>query len=730
MKRTTHVLALLALAALAGAAAAGAAPVRQFLVHSAEGFGKGTLEGVRTDALGALELGAGLERVAALDAPYVLCAARVEGGWVVGTGNEGKVLRVADDGAVEVLFAASEPEVFAVAVAADGTVYAASSPNGKVYRFRKGAAEPWYEPGELYVWALAFDRTGALLVATGTRGRLFRVAPDGRGELLAELPDTHARALLPLADGRLLVGTAGRGLLVERGAKGELRTLLEPPQPEVAALAEGADGIYLAAVASEASWAEPGARAAAPAAAAPGATAASGEPQPVVTVTGEGETPGPSSTPAAAPRGPGKGPRSELWRVDRVGRRERLDELAGETVYGLLWHAGRLWVATGVEGRLYSLEGGRLQLERDLDERQLVGFAPGAPPALVATNGGALYRLSAEREAAGAYVSPALDAGAIARFGELRWRGSVPRGATLRWAVRSGAAAEPDETWSPWSEPEAGEVLGLATVPLARYLQFRAELAGAEGRSPRIVSVEISYRQENLRPRIERFEVLDPGQVLVPQGFNPAEQIFEPANPARGGVFTTLRRTDARPDGRLKQLWKIGFRTLRWKVEDPNGDPLRYDLDFRLGAGGEWMPMARDLEDDYYSFDAQALPDGLCWFRLRASDGRANPGEEALVAEQVSEPVTVDHSPPVLVRAERVPGGWLVEVADAASPLRAAEVSVDGGPWQPVAAADGLLDGRVERLRVAVPEGARLALLRVSDAAFNQVSFQLAEEAR
>jgi len=731
IERTSRRLALLVpcvFAVLAGAA--GAAPVRQFLVHSAEGFGKGTLGGVRTDALGALELGARLERVATLEPPYVLAAARVEGGWVVGTGNEGRVLRVDDDGSVAELFATAEPEVFAVAVAADGTIYAASSPNGKVYRFRDGAVETWYEPGELYVWALAFDRSGALLVATGTRGRLFRVTAEGRGELLAELPDTHARALLPLADGRLLVGTAGRGLLVERGAKGELRTLLEPPQPEVAALAEGPDGIYLAAVASEASWAEPGARAAAPAAGAPGAATPSGEPQPVVTVTSEGDAAGTPSPPAATPRGPGKGPRSELWRLDRTGRSERLDELAEETVFGLLWHAGRLWVATGVEGRLYSLEGGRLQLERDVDERQLVGFAPGSPPALLATNGGALFRLSAGREAKGTYESPALDAGAIARFGELRWRGSVPRGAALRWSVRSGSTAEPDETWSPWSEPQAGEVLGLAAVPLGRYLQFRAELAGAGGGSPRVVSVEIAYRQENLRPRIERFEVLDPGQVLVPQGFNPAEQIFEPANPSRGGIFTTLRRTDARPDGRLKQLWKIGYRTLRWKVEDPNGDPLRYDLDFRVDAGGEWMPMARDLEEDYHSFDAQALPDGLCWFRLRASDGRANPGEEALVAERVSEPVTVDHTPPVLVRAEADAGGWRVEVADAASPLRAAEASVDGGPWQPVAASDGLLDGRAERFRVEVPEGARLVLLRVSDAAFNQVSFQLAEEAR
>lgn len=718
-----------ALCLVLAATAAAAGPVRQFQVQGAEGFGRGTLEAVRTDALGALELGARLERVAALDPPYLLAAARTRDGWVVGTGNEGKVLRVTDAGEVTELFTTAEPEVFAVAAGEDGTIYAASSPNGKVYRFRQGKAESWFDPGELYVWALAFDRTGGLLVATGTRGRLYRVGADGRGELLAEVADTHVRSLLPLPDGRLLLGTAGRGLLVERDGRGRLRTLLEAVQPEVAALAAGADGIYLATVASEASWAEPGARAQAPA----GAGSPGGEPQATVTVTGEGETPPPAAGPAAtpAPRGPGKGPRSELWRLDAQGRLERLDELVEETVYALLWHRDRLWVATGIEGRLYSLgPEGRLALESDLDERQLVGFAAGEPPVLLATNGGALYRLGTGRAREGRYDSPVLDAGSLARFGELRWRGSIPKGTSLRWAVRSGGSAEPDESWSEWSEPAAGEVIGLAAVPLARYLQFRAELTGREERSPRLVAVEISYRQENLRPRIERFEVLDPGQVLVPQTFNPAEQIYEPANPARGGVFTTLRRSDGRGDGRLKQLWKLGYRTLRWKAEDPNGDALRSALEFRCRETGDWLPMARDLEEEWYSFDAQALPDGLCWFRLRVDDGRDRPGETPLVAERVSEPVVVDHTPPALVSARREGTRWVVEVADALNPLRTAEVSIDGGAWRPAVVADGLLDGRSERLHVEVPPGAQLVLLRVADAAFNQISFQLTEEAR
>jgi hypothetical protein len=68
-----------------------------------------------------------------------------------------------------------------------------------------------------------------------------------------------------------------------------------------------------------------------------------------------------------------------------------------------------------------------------------------------------------------------------------------------------------------------------------------------------------------------------------------------------------------------------------------------------------------------------------------------------------------------------------VVLEDAWNPLRAAEVSVDAGEWQPAPAADGLLDARRETLEIEVPAGARLLLLRATDAAFNVQTFDLSE---
>lgn len=738
----TAITAIAAIAAIAvGSLAtrpAMAAPVRIFQIQTAGEFARGTLDRARLDPVGAVELGARLERVATFDEPYALSVAGHPRGWVVGTGNEGKVLLVDPQGKVELLFTAPEPEVFAVAVDERGTVYAATSPRGKVYRLRDGGeAEVLFSPDEDYVWALVCEPDGSLLVATGTRGRLFRVRADGSAERLLDGVDTHVRALLPRPGGVLLVGTAGQGMVLERRPDGSVRTLVDPPQPEVATLAAGPDGSwYAAAVASEASWVEPGARVAPPAAPPAGTAGESGgggEPQVTVTVSAEGE-----ATPVAPPQRPAsaKGPRSEIWRGTSEGRLERVDELAEDTIFALFWHAGRLWVASGLEGRLFTLPAGRLVLERDLEERQLVAFAGGARPALLATNGGALYSLGEEREPLAVVTSPTLDAGQVARWGTLRWTGQSPQGAKVRFALRSGGTAEPDESWSEWSDwsdlgAAGGEAeLAVGAVRPGRYLQWRAELAGDGRATPRLVAVEVSYRQENLRPRIERFGALDPGQILVPAGFNPADQVFEPLSPTRGGMFTSLRPADASGDTRFKPLWKLGYRTLRWQVEEPNGDPLEFELAFRREGADDWLPMAEELTDGHYSFDAAALPDGVYRFRLRASDRRGNPGDEPLVDERVSEPVVVDHGAPRQVAARRAGNRLLVEVIDDLSPLRTAEASLDGGEWRPVAAVDGLLDGRRETLAVEAPAGARFVLLRVSDAQFNQVALDLSEEPR
>ena len=726
---------LLALAALP----AFGTQVRIFQAQSQAAFLSGTLEGVSVDSLGRIELAPRVDRVASISEPFLLAAATHPDGWVVGTGNAGKVLKVDRKGEVTELFTAPEPEVFAVWADPDGTVFVGTSPRGKVYRIPPGKSagknakgEVFFDPGATYIWALARSSDGGLLVGTGTEGKLFRVDAKGKGEVLYDSDDTHVRAVEPMpkgAGGDILVGTAGEGLILRISRDGKARTLYDAEGPEVVSLTAAPDGTcYAAVISSEASLVDQAKDLAAAAAAAQaGAKAAGTQPQVSVTVEQIDQPPAPA---------PGAGrrtgtPRSEVFSITPAGVVESLWTFADDTVYDLAWHGERLWVATGHEGKLYRWADQQMILEKDVDERQIVTVLSGDPgPVFATTNAAALFRVTADTERSGTYTSPALDAEQVARFGTFSWKGD----GSIRFSFRSGVSAEPDRTWSPWTEPREGSEISLADVPRGRYVQFRAELRAGGGDSPRIYETELSYRQENLSPKIGGLTALEPGQILVPANFNPSNQVYEPAHPNRDGIFTSLTAAgddDGGGGGRNKVLWKLGYQTLRWSAADPNGDDLVYDLSFRPAEGkeGEWLKVVEELKEDHYSFDALSLPDGIYRFRLQASDLPSNDPEAALVAERVSDPVVVDHTPPKLARTEKEKGGALkVTVQDAASPIREAVYSVNAEEWKPVRANDGLLDGRTEILLIEAGKPGDLALLRVTDAAQNVVTFNLTQE--
>lgn len=709
MSRRTAVPVLIVL--LLAAAPSHATQVRIFQVQNQAGFLTGTLEGVSVDSLGRMSLAPRAERLASLSEPFLLSAANLPDGWVLGTGNAGRVLKVDRKGQVTELFAAPEPEVFAVWADPDGTVYAGTSPRGKVYRIANGKSEVFFDPGETYIWALARAADGGLLVATGTQGKLFKVDRSGKGSVLYDSEDGHLRALEVLPDGDVLIGTAGEGLILRLGKDGDARTLYDAREPEVVALTSGPDGTcYAGVVASESSLVD---------LSQPAAQANPGEPQATVTVEG--------AEPTVGSRPPGAmGPRSQILSLTKDGVAESLWAFQDETVYDVLWREGRLWVATGLEGKLYSWADRQMLLEKDVDERQIVALLPGeAGPAFATTNAAAFFRITAESEKTGTYTSAAMDTGQASRFGTFRWRGD----GKVRFSFRSGVSSEPDRTWSPWTAARTGEEISLEGLPRGRYIQWRAELDSGGGASPRLYNVEISYRQENLRPRIDSLGVLEPGQILVPSNFNPSNQVYEPSHPTREGIFTDVGQPAAEDDsGRTKPLWKKGYRTLRWTAADPNQDGLVYDLSFRpTDSEGEWLKVVEDLEESWFSFDATALPDGVYRFRLRASDRPSNDPESALLAERVSDPVVIDHTTPVLVKVDRSGGKLRATVRDSANPLREAMVSVDAQEWKPVPSADGLIDGQTETLVVEPGEPGGLLLLRIMDAAYNVVTFNLSE---
>jgi len=140
-----------------------------------------------------------------------------------------------------------------------------------------------------------------------------------------------------------------------------------------------------------------------------------------------------------------------------------------------------------------------------------------------------------------------------------------------------------------------------------------------------------------------------------------------------------------------------------------------------------WKLLKEKVETRFYSWDTTTMPDGAYYLKIVASDSPANPPEESLTAERVSERFLVDNAAPEILNLHASVSGSSAEVRfdarDPASVLSRAEWSLDGGDWKLVLPAGRLSDGRQESYTVklaALPNGEHTLAIRLTDEFENQ----------
>lgn len=704
---------------------------------SARDFLAGDAKGTAVTADGRLTLGVLLGPKEwpedAADAVVFGAASDPSGRVYVATGGGiGRLFATGAAGKVAVAFRAQEANVTAVAVRPDGTVVCATSPNGKIYRIDPGAKDPaaagteWGSPGEAAIWALAFGPDGTLYAGTGNKGRIWRRTASGKLEMFLETEDVHVRSLTVGRDGTVYAGTSDRGLVIAATPDGKKRTLHNFSRPEVVGIVLDASGTIHAAAASAEAGAPrttlPDLRASRPVAPTPTPTPspAAEEETPRGSVAISTRTSRVSPTPA-----PGGGGSSEIVAISPDGFVEPEWTFPEEAAYSVRADRdGGLLVATGARGRVYSLKDRRLRLVAQTEERLAVATPPSGPGFAVVTMGAPGVFLPASGKPAGTFTSAPRDASRLSAFGRLRYEGAVPEGCRVSFDVRAGNASKPDATWSEWV-PVAAD--GSAKLPAARFFQWRATLSGnAKGGAPSVERVEFSYAERNARPVLENVTVLEPGAV-IPRPGSSGSNVLAVTNPDESGIYAGLEppREAGGTEPGARRLYRKGFRTITWRGVDPNGDPLRFDVDARKDGTDLWFPIRKDIEEPFCSFDTTALPDGRYRFRVTASDRLANPEPEALTAREESGLVVIDNAPPVVKIESATIVGPDVEVrllaTDALSPVVKAEGAVNADRWRPLAEVDGAGGSPVARFvfRVPRPEKGAVLSIRVLDAAGN-----------
>jgi sugar lactone lactonase YvrE len=652
-------------------------------------FEKGTLDKLSLRSDGRLSLAPVLTQILDSSLPYFWALAEDSKGNVyAGGGGPGaptaSVYVISPDGKSRVFASLDSLEVHALAVDRKDQVYAATSPDGKVYRLREGAApEVFFDPAAKYIWALAFDQSGNLFVATGDKGLIYRVTPAGSGAVFYRTEETHARSLAVDAKGNLIVGTEPGGLVLRITPAGEGFAVFQTPKREVTSVAVKPDGsIYAACVGNR----QPSAAPAAPPAVqapAPASLAAAG----VMTIQVGPATAAPPPTLAAQPAG-GIAGGSEVYRIEPDGYAHKVWGHAQDIVYTIAFDGeGRPLIGTGNKGSLY-------RLDSDVLYTTLVKAAPTQVTCLYAGREGRLYaatgnigkvfRIGPAIEKQGSIESDVFDADLSTLWGRLVFRGDTGGGA-VRVETRSGNLDRQRSGWSPWAAVQLDAKGGRVASPTARFLQWRLTLeASAAGSSPFVNAVWVAYLSRNAPPVVEAVEHAPanyrfPGQSL---SLNPSRNItLQPLGRAR----RTPPPTPSSDSSPVTMPYEKGQTGVRWAASDPNDDELIFKVEIRGVGETAWKLVKDKVKEKRLSWDSTAYADGEYVVRVTAFDSPDNsPGQE-LSSQLESAPFLIDNTAPEISGLTAARSAGKLEVRwkahDAGSQIQSAEYSLDGGEW-------------------------------------------------
>jgi len=692
-----------------GATSIQAAETRWWVTNRASDHQKSEARGVIVRTDGALELGPAATSETIDSLTSIWAVQRLKDGSVALAGDRGTILRWSAGRGVTPWVKLPVGQVLSLAADGDGVI-AGTGPEGVIYRIgAKGDTTLLSRTGERYVWGLAPAGKGAWYAATGTHGRLLRIA-GGKSTVVLDSEESNLVSVLADGKGGAFIGGDSQGRVMQVRADGSARTLFDAPEDEIRGLALGRDGaLYAAALSS------------------PGVTTTA----PASEDEDDEDAPagGASARPAPVSRPPAGGGRALVYRMVSDSSVALHWTSPQPILYALAVTKDGLVAASGNRAGIFSIsEPQRATQWLAPPQGQVTALAVEADGRVLAgtSNPAALWRLGPGRATRGELISQVLDARRLSRWGRGLWRGESG-GGSVRIETRSGNTEAPDTTWSAFDRLEGnGDTGGRIASPPGRYLQWKLVL---EGGSPRVESVEISSREANLAPVIEEVAVSPQGQGFRDGDLTPrAEPITQTLPSGQRVEYSLPPVSSARPIRELPS-WARGVRTIQWKASDPNGDPLIYRVDVGSPAGNDWREVVEDLDVTTFSWDTQSLPDGRYRVRVAASDETVNPWGEERTQQLVSEPFTVDNTAPEILklgvtvhgREIRVEG----EARDASSTLTRIELSIDEDPGRPVTPEGGFTDRSRLTFSAAAPgnePGPHAVKVIVVDAAGNSVT--------
>jgi len=400
------------------------------------------------------------------------------------------------------------------------------------------------------------------------------------------------------------------------------------------------------------------------------------------------------------PSGSGSKSGNAIYRINADGF---VREIFRESVMilNIVQSDGALLVATGNEGQIYRVDPDteEVTILADLEPQQVPAMLGiGGDKVLLGTaNPGTLLSLSNTYAKEGTLTSATLDANQISLWGKFQVLGYTAGKSALKVQTRSGNVADPEAgSWSDWSKPQTVSLTGGRSAyldvysPTARFLQYRLALSSPGKDTPRISGIALKYLMPNLRPKIESIKT---------EFQKPKSRDGDPA--PLNVMKIDWNAKDANGD-------KLTY-TLQAR---PFASP---DTPF--------VTVAEDLDKNSFEWDTRTMGDGRYVLRVIATDATDNIADQALSARRLSDAVVVDNTPPDVKNMKATGGNGSAtlsaDLADALSPIAEARYKVSGeDEWKMVLPKDLIYDSTSEQLAVKIAglsSGDRVVTLRVAD---------------
>lgn len=665
--RTSLLATLVAAAGIAVVAPADAVGTRRFELNSQEDFLSGDLRGVSVDSQGHVRAGWNLGTLSISAATTVFSSLSLpDGSVLLGTGNTGKVLKIAGGQVTEY---ADTKQLAVTSMVTDGkSVFAATLPEGKIFKI-DGANSMTELPaivGAENIFALAYDgKKNGIYAATGPNGKLFFVQPGGNAQLVFDSDEPNLVSVAVAPDGTVYTGSSGKGILFKITGPGKATVYASPNGDEVKDIQFGKKGeIYI--LANE---------------------------------MGEGKAaaiPRPPSKGAAPVRSKGHAGKGALVRIDPDGvMTEMLNRSDTHFISLALDDNGRPFVGTAVEGRVYTVdENHTSMLVADVDGRQIGALSvAGKQRYIVASDPAAFHEIRGTGGADASWTSKVLDAGLRANYGRLTWHSD----GVVEFQIRSGNSNDPDSTWSDWSPSLTSP--NKTAIPPGRFVQLRARFS--KDSNATLHDIALPFVTDNLRAIVTSIDVQ-----------------------SKGGGSGLLPPSGADIPPRSSSI------RLNWKVDNPDNDQLRYRVSFRFEKQlGVWRDLTKP-DEVYTRSDVEwetaSLPEGTYRIRVEATDEMANAPDRVTRHSLESGPILVDNTAPVF-RSLRTTGKRVqAELVDGLGPIARIDFAINGRTeWRPLSPKDGIFDEAAEEidadLSSVLGPGPHLVAIRTFDQAGNFV---------